>query len=182
MQMIEEQKRAAEEQASKEILRRFIALSGKPCLLCPQRNMTGFRFPTASMNQAIAEKVPGSRCSTNSEEKMWKAAMPEDKPQREFFDFPGPLYKAAISPASCTVRVGESRNFRAMARDRNRRLVEENLSFEWTITDGPGQLSENQYGDCELSRSRMNPALRNERECPTGRNGVRGRSSGYGNG
>jgi hypothetical protein len=94
------------------------------------------------------------------------------KPQREFFDFPGPLFKATISPAACTLRVGESRNFRAIARDRNGRPVEENLSFQWSVAEGPGRLSkiDSEIADFQASNepglSRLHVFVRQEEiEC-----------------
>ena len=67
-------------------------------------------------------------------------AADEPTTQKHFFEFAGPLHKARILPASCVVPVGETRNFRAQARDRRGRQVEENLHYRWEITDGEGYL------------------------------------------
>ena len=45
-----------------------------------------------------------------------------------------------MSPAAATIGVGESRRLRALARDRSRRRVEEDLSFEWEVVEGGGSL------------------------------------------
>lgn len=141
VQMIEEQKRAAEEQASKEILRSIHRAFREALLALPQEEYDWFQIPDGKHEAKGSRKKAGLPLPNQQEEET-DSGVPADKPQREFFDFPGPLYRAAISPAACTVRVGESRSFHAVARDRNRRLVEENLSFEWTIPEGSGQLSE----------------------------------------
>jgi hypothetical protein len=49
--------------------------------------------------------------------------------QKQFFEFAGPLFSVRIIPQSCVMPVGETRTFRALPRDRNKKQVEENLSF-----------------------------------------------------
>jgi len=63
----------------------------------------------------------------------------EDK-QRQFFEFAGPLFSVAISPASSVIRVGASRQFRALPRDRSKRRVEQDLEFHWQILEGTATL------------------------------------------
>jgi len=63
----------------------------------------------------------------------------EDK-QRQFFEFAGPLFSVAISPASSVLRVGTSREFHALPRDRSRRRVEQGLRFHWQVANGTGTL------------------------------------------
>jgi hypothetical protein len=141
-QTIEEQKRAAEEQASKDILRSIHRAFKEALLALPIEEYDWFKIPDGRHEARQSRKEAGVALQEQQAGADLVAEETENKPQREFFDFPGPLYKAVISPAACTVRVGETRNFRAVARDRNGRLVEENLIFEWMILEGPGQLSE----------------------------------------
>src|SRR6185369_2602932 len=65
------------------------------------------------------------------------AAAPE---QRQFFEYPGPLFNARISPSSSVVEVNSSKNLRAIPRDRAQRLVENDLSFQWQLIEGEGRL------------------------------------------
>jgi hypothetical protein len=60
--------------------------------------------------------------------------------QRQFFEFAGPLFSVAVSPASSVVRVGEQRSLRALPYDRSRRRVESDLIFKWEIVEGNGVL------------------------------------------
>ena len=59
-----------------------------------------------------------------------------------FYRSSGPLHSVSISPASSVVRVGQSRSFRALCRDRSRRTVEEGLGFVWNIAEGGGQFED----------------------------------------
>lgn len=157
-EMIEEQKKAAEEQASKEILRSIHRAFREALLALPAEEYDWFQIPEGKHDSRQLRKTAGLSLSDQAEGGNEETGDAEVKPQREFFDFPGPLYKAAISPAACTVRVGESRNFRAVARDRNGRLVEENLIFQWTIIEGPGRLSEAD-GEIVSFEARNEPGL-----------------------
>jgi hypothetical protein len=66
--------------------------------------------------------------------------------QREFFEYAGPLFSVRISPATCTIPVKTARQFRAMARDRGGRQIEQNIIYEWSIVEGFAQLT-NQTGE-----------------------------------
>lgn len=65
----------------------------------------------------------------------------ESHPQRDFFDFPGPLFSARIAPRSSVLRVGDSRTLRAVCRDRSRRNIDRALTIEWRLLSGAAQLS-----------------------------------------
>jgi hypothetical protein len=63
-----------------------------------------------------------------------------DAPQRQFFEYAGPLYSVVISPAASTTPLNEVRTFRALPRDRSRRRVQDELTFNWEILEGEGSL------------------------------------------
>src|SRR5262249_19311911 len=67
-------------------------------------------------------------------------ALGGEERQRQFFEFAGPLFSVAVSPASTIVRVGDTKELRALPRDRSRRRVEQHLQFVWQIAEGPGTL------------------------------------------
>jgi hypothetical protein len=50
------------------------------------------------------------------------------------------LFSVTISPASSVLRVGASREFRAVPRDRSKRRVEQDLQFYWQVASGTGTL------------------------------------------
>ena len=47
----------------------------------------------------------------------------------------------AVSPVSSIVRIGATKELRALPRDRSRRRVEEDLEFHWQLVEGPGTLT-----------------------------------------
>ena len=63
--------------------------------------------------------------------------------QKKFFEYAGPLFSALISPKSSVVSVDKRKKYRVVCRDRSRRLVFEDLEYEWEITQGGGQIQEN---------------------------------------
>ena len=67
-------------------------------------------------------------------------ALGEDR-RRQFFEFAGPLFSVAVSPVSSIVRVGATKELRALPRDRSRRRVEKDLEFHWQLVEGPGALT-----------------------------------------
>ena len=62
--------------------------------------------------------------------------------QMAFFEFAGPLFSVLISPKSSVLPIDQRKKYRAVCRDRSRRIVVENLVYRWEITDGDGQLLE----------------------------------------
>jgi hypothetical protein len=140
-QSIEEQKRAAEEQASKEILHSIHRAFREALLALPREEYDWFEMPGGKREGRSSRTSPGVSPAGGQAAEAAETESESGPRQRAFFDFPGPLHKVAVSPASSTVRVGESRNFRAVPRDRAGRLVEEGLAFEWAIAEGPGQLA-----------------------------------------
>jgi hypothetical protein len=63
-----------------------------------------------------------------------------EPPQRNFFEFAGPLFAVLVSPASAIVRIGDARALKALPRDRSRRRVDDGLTFAWSVVEGGGTL------------------------------------------
>jgi hypothetical protein len=61
-------------------------------------------------------------------------------PQKDFFEFAGPLFSVRISPSSSVLPVSGSKRLRAIPRDRSNRQVEQDLTFLWEIVEGAGRL------------------------------------------
>lgn len=64
----------------------------------------------------------------------------EGSGQREFFEFPGPLYRLDIRPAAAKVHVAGQRKLHAVPRDRNKRTIDSDINISWRIEQGHGSL------------------------------------------
>src|SRR5262249_33388205 len=142
VEIIEEQRRAEEEQASREQLRTIQRAFREALLGLPAEEYDWFdiharAFRSRSTGLDTAASVHGV---AEADETISGLAEPQpgDEPQRQFFEFAGPLFSVAVSPASAVVQVGDSREIRALPRDRSRRRVEEHLEFHWEIVEGQG--------------------------------------------
>jgi len=96
-----------------------------------------------------ASAMTASPSHTNAEtsedpsfEAQGASGQPKPEAQRQFFEFPGPLYRVLISPRTTLLSVGGKRKFVGIPQDRKRQRVEENLNFAWSIVDGTGLLSD----------------------------------------
>jgi plasmid stability protein len=127
-QAIEEHRRAADEQASRQILKTIQRAFHEALLALPAEEYDWFEIPDGPNGGHRAARPLG-------------LAEPVVREQKQFFEFPGPLYSVTVSPSSCVVPVGTTKNFRAVPRDRERRLVESGLSFRWDIVEGGGALA-----------------------------------------
>jgi len=138
-EIIEEQRRAEEERASARILR-FVQKALKEALLA----LPAEEYDWFNIHQQ-GPKRPGKPPSSLAAEKSEALAITDSQAtgnvaQKSFFEFAGPLFSVRISPQSCVLPVGEKKTFRALARDRKSKQVEENLRFEWEIVEGGGIL------------------------------------------
>lgn len=165
--LIEERKKAEDDEASRAILNRVTKALREAFLMLPSdeygwlsAKAKATRGPSSdgtgagsghqgsgsdagSSHEASKEDMPGVRFPS-------EAGADGEDGQKRFFDCPGPLHKAIISPASCIVRVGETKRLHAIARDRAKRTTDYDLSFEWRIAEGSGSLSGVDSEYCEF--------------------------------
>jgi hypothetical protein len=146
IEIIEAQRRAEEEQASRQQLRTIQRAFREALLALPAEEYDWFdigarRLLPASHPGRDAELQTASDRFDDASAGVEVAQTAGDR-QRQFFEFSGPLFSVAISPASTIVRVGASKELRAVPRDRSRRRVEEDLEFHWRLADGLGTLAD----------------------------------------
>ena len=171
LRILEEQRRAEEDQASREVLRSIQKALKEALLALPAEEYDWF-----DLHEAVGKKAkPPTNEPINGQEPALSAvegsveAFAESHPERletpeeqsrqkQFFEFPGPLFSVRISPASSVVPVAGSKNLRAIARDRANRTVDQGLCFQWTILEGDGQL-ENSSGEIATFRPPAEPGL-----------------------
>jgi hypothetical protein len=137
-EILEAQRRAEEEQASRELLQTIQRAFREAFLALPAEEYDWFEI------HSRAHRVSGGSLRNIGTTEKAIAGVTERESgngkQRQFFEFAGPLFTVTISPASSVVRVGEQRTLRALPYDRSRRRVETDLVFVWEIVEGGGAL------------------------------------------
>ena len=142
--LIEEQQRAEEEQASQQSLKAIQKAFHEAMLALPREeydwfDVQGRARPEGGLTNAAAAGLPAG--TDWQEDLPGVAEQPKNEsPQRQFFDFAGPLFSVVASPASSITPLNETRKFRALPRDRSRRRVVEDLTFHWELIEGDGTL------------------------------------------
>jgi hypothetical protein len=145
--LIDEQQRAEEEQASQQSLKAIQKAFHEALLALPREEYDWFDVQGRARQDGatnIAAGLPAGGLPAGTD---WQEALPgmaeptpNESPQRQFFDFAGPLFSVVVSPAASTTPLNDTRKFRALPRDRSRRRVVEDLTFAWEIAEGEGQL------------------------------------------
>lgn len=143
--IVEREKKAAEEEASKNILRSIKKALKEALLRLPQEEYDWFNL--------FAEKKriqPGKENTNKERENISKKENiniiehtddeKEDEIQKQFFDYPGPLYSAMISPSSCITMVDTKKILRVIPRDKKRKIVDRDLEISWSIKEGDGKI------------------------------------------
>jgi hypothetical protein len=142
-ELIQEQQRAEEEQASQQSLKAIQKAFHEAMLALPREEYDWFDVQGRGRQEGSSHTSAGGvPLGTDWQEELpgVPEPTPKESPQRQFFDFAGPLFSVVVSPAASTTPLNETRKFRALPRDRSRRRVEEDLSFAWEITEGEGTL------------------------------------------
>jgi histidine kinase/DNA gyrase B/HSP90-like ATPase len=143
-EVIDEQRRAEEEQASREQLRAIQRAFREALLALPAEEYDWFDIHARALRSTPESAADGDQRFASSEHDEPFPGVAEPVPgadrQRQFFEFAGPLFGVAVSPASSVVRVASTRELRALARDRAGRRVDRDLVFHWRIADGSGML------------------------------------------
>ena len=142
--LIEEQQRAEEEQASQQSLKAIQKAFHEAMLALPREEYDWFDVQGRAREEraTMAAAAAGVPAGTEWEEMLPGVAepSPSESPQRQFFDYAGPLFGVVVSPAASTTPLNETRRFRALPRDRSRRRVTEDLTFNWDLIEGEGTL------------------------------------------
>jgi hypothetical protein len=148
-QMIEEQRKAEEERSSRRILRKVQRALREAFLRLPQEEYDWFdiharksKKKTDALFSLASETGTASGLKDREIEMLETASEYGDgqEGRKEFYEYAGPLFSALISPKSSVVPVDRRKKYRAVCRDRSRRIVSENLLYRWEIVDGEGEI------------------------------------------
>ncbi|MEW6683618.1 MAG: ATP-binding protein [Nitrospirota bacterium] len=158
-ELIEEQRRAEEERASRDVLRTIQRAFQEALMALPAEEYDWFDVGTrnAAGPRRPPDVVEGAVITEEVDDVAVGDATTGDG-QKQFFEYAGPLFSVRIAPTSCVLPVNQSRTLRAVARDRARRSVEENLSCRWTIAEGQGRI-ENADGEIVTFHAPADPGL-----------------------
>ncbi|MEO8506095.1 MAG: ATP-binding protein [Betaproteobacteria bacterium] len=143
--IIQDQQRAEEERTSRDVLRSVQGALKEALLALPAEEYDWFdlhRGEGKRRPRTLAEGAVGEAGTADAQTIAMEAGAHGEgpEPQRQFFEYAGPLFSVVISPMSSIVEVSGSRPLRAIARDRARRLVEQGLTYTWRILEGEGAL------------------------------------------
>ena len=159
LEIINEQKRAEEERASKKILKSVQNALKEAILSLPMEEYDWFDIHREGQGRKKpSPSEPSSFLEEGDEGSGAKGIATEEESQRRFFEFAGPLFSVRISPSSTVVSVGKTKEFRAIARDRNKRTVDRDLVFHWEIMEGGGSLDES-MGETAIFTAPEEPCL-----------------------
>lgn len=143
LEILEEQKKAEEEQTNRQTLRSIQKAFREALLALPEDEYDWFniRGGEGRARQRPGHTPPGAPLKEGDDDASPDGVAGRQAVQKEFFEHAGPLFSVRVSPASFIVPVGQGKNLRAVPRDRSRRLVEEDISFSWEIVEGAGTLA-----------------------------------------
>jgi len=144
--VIELEKKAEEEVASKNVLKSVQRALREAFLALPTGEYDWFDINVGHGKTGSGRKNDplfrdGSRIEAVPQVSIQEKPDEVEPPNKTaFYENAGPLFSAVISPASCVVKVGTTRNFRCIPRDRSRRTVERELEIQWEIKEGEGAI------------------------------------------
>jgi hypothetical protein len=144
-EVIRQQQRAAEERSNRDTLRAIQRAFREALLVLPEEEYDWFE--TYGIDGVRRKRLGGPRSgmpldvAALAEAEAPAVAAANRVPQREFFEYAGPLFSVRVAPATCTMPVDTARQFRAIARDRGGRQIEQDMDYKWAIAEGVGQLS-----------------------------------------
>jgi hypothetical protein len=146
MELIEEQKRAEEDHASKNILKRITKALREAMRRLPINEYEWLNIHSERKTSVTARDGKNAGVGEGAEEESTVYAVEEKQEtevkQKAFFEYPGPLYSCAVRPGSVIMKCGESKDLRAVAMDKSKRVIDTGVKFLWEIKSGDGKLSD----------------------------------------
>lgn len=141
--IIAEQRRAEDERASRKMLNTIRKAFREALLALPAEEYDWFEIKERRPARGTGPAGPDEPLEMEEDTGGTPLADPaaaEPGEQKQFFEYAGPLFSVRVSPQSSVIPVGQSRTYRAVARDRSRIAIDHDLGFEWRIAEGAGGL------------------------------------------
>ncbi|MCK5674107.1 MAG: ATP-binding protein [Spirochaetales bacterium] len=141
--IINEQKKAEEDKASKNILKKITKALQEAFHHLPQEEYSwlhikpGKKLEVIRSNKLISDD---DRKDTETDPVYLATEIDRisDFDQKEFFEIPGSLYSAIISPSSVVIGVGDKKKLKIIARDKSKRQLDSGYSVKWYVEEGEG--------------------------------------------
>ncbi len=145
IQIIDEQKKAEEDKASKNILKRITKALQDAFHHLPQEEYSWLQIKQGKKIEVVKQDLMLTTGGSGnpSIDPVYMAKEIEERSnseQKEFFEIPGPLYSAIISPSSVIVGVGDKKTLKIIARDKRRLQLDSGYTIEWSIVEGVGSI------------------------------------------
>ena len=140
--LFDEQKRAEEERSSRDTLRTIQRAFREALFALPAEEYDWFDINSRQKGAANEGGKPPSADGAEAEGIPFAEENADTPPQRQFFEYAGPLYSVRIAPTACTVAVSTSRKLQALARDASRRSIADGVEYNWRALDGAGRLQD----------------------------------------
>ncbi len=166
--IVRQQQQAAEETSNRETLRAIQRAFREALLVLPEEEYDWFE--AYGVDGHRRKRVGGAHAGIPLKSDMVVEPLATDQApgdedgQRQFFEYAGPLFSVRIAPATCTMPVNTARQFRAIARDRGGRQIDQGIACEWTVVEGLAQLT-NQVGEIVTLTAPDEPQLVRIRIC-----------------
>ena len=147
-EIVEGQRQAAEDTASKKILHRISKALKEALFHLPLEEYGWLSVQAGQKEKARAvkrtpEETAGSDQSVTAPVYMMEEPGEDgEEKQREFFEIPGALYSAVILPSRLILRTGQSRKLKIVARDKRRIQLDGDMKVWWEIVEGEGRLNQ----------------------------------------
>lgn len=140
LRIIAEQRQAEEERASRKMLNTIQKAFKEALLALPAEEYDSFDIQKGSHSRKPPSPTASDGIPATDAEADGAQNAATSRLQKQFFEFAGPLFAVRVSRQSSVVPVGQSRTYRATARDRSRHVVERDLTFQWKMVEGAGEL------------------------------------------
>ena len=157
IEQVERERAAAEEEASRSILRSVRKALTEGLLALPSADYQWLEVtePRRRTAAGAAGTATSARGGGRGDTPLIDLADPEGSlvpesggttpdaaasDERAFHEHAGPLYKVTVSPASAVVKVGETCTIRCLPKDRSGRAIEAGVEVRWQAVEGAGSL------------------------------------------
>lgn len=135
-EIIAEQKQAEQDEVNRDTLKSIQRAFKEAMLALPEEEYDWFEVYGVAKRGSKHPQRPGTPLTDSAAHQQSN----EVREQKAFFEHAGPLHSVRVSPSTCVVPVRQQKTFRAVARDRAGRLVEDGLRFHWEVAEGRAEL------------------------------------------